>query len=256
MNYWTAFILTSVFLLFDILVTSFFSVMSDIEVCNFLNCSNHNGTRLFDDYTYDFSTSQLDFIFPVFFRFTILAAGLAGIMANRETGALATKSMTQTIFCLFLVLFMFSPVKLLALCEYYNELERLRYFWATYVSNHVLSVLGFLIWQLCFTKIDAIQNDDQTDDTETLVHENLRVQEVPENSTQKSAKEKEKLTLRESTSNLKRLGRYCLREWHWYSVGFTFLTMYSSGELYLHFIEVILIPGIICVFNMYIMCVM
>lgn len=229
MEYCFVFLVTAFFLVLDISLSSFLSVESDVEVCRFVNCSNHDESKLFRDYHYNFLHSQLDFILAALFRFILLSSGLAGIFKNRLDGPKTAKSISQLIFCLYLTMFMFSALKLLALTERQVDLKQLRYFWACYVCNQFFSLIGFIVWRYFLGNVTStVLSIDSNGSTETLIHETQ-----PNGSVVKeNVKEKEKLTLKDSTSMLKRLTKYCLYVWPWYLCGFTFLVIYSSARMF------------------------
>jgi len=255
MQYYTVFLLSLLLLLLDLSSTGFLALKSDQEVCSAINCSHYANSTSFllhGLYSYSFLTSQLDFFLPSLFRLVILAAGLLGVAKNRQHGPEMVKSIGQSIFCLYLILFMASPLKLLALCEKLFNLRQLRYFWACYVMNHLWSVLGFVFWRYLLTRVQPAQvlpvhlatngTARMDDDCENLIG---NVQETTEDAGDNSGEnqtksetdekdKKEKLSLKDSTSNLKRLGKYCLKEWHWYLSGLTFLILYSSSENFLY----------------------
>lgn len=171
---------------------------------------------------YDFRTNPIDFFVTSLLRIVVYFTGASMIAADSVAGPDRVRKITGPMFCVCLLMWAFSPTKLLAFAEMGDNLHPGQWFCMAW--NFIAALILHLVWNRSFVATKApASTRSSTGDRATLLDNEHRQgdEEAPEDVIVKA---------KETFELMGRLLQYCKREWVWHMSGFTWLFIYALSK--------------------------
>jgi hypothetical protein len=181
---------------------------------------------------YDFRTSLFDLFLLSVLRVSILLGGVLGVLRNAAVGVERAKSVQLAVICLVMLMWAFSPTKLLGLAEIDANMRNIGC-WISLIWNVVASVGLVFVWKfvVCGLQVKGSNAVNAAKETVPLFASvSTKNGHVPSDNAKDERKKVELPKLHKETfAHIGRLLQYCKAEWVWYSLGFVFLFVCSAG---------------------------
>uniref|UniRef100_A0A914WAM2 ABC-type antigen peptide transporter n=1 Tax=Plectus sambesii TaxID=2011161 RepID=A0A914WAM2_9BILA len=182
---------------------------------------------------YDIRTSLLDLFLLCILRISIILGGVLGVVYNTTVGVERAKKSQLAVICLVMLLWAFSPTKILALDEFEGNLRNVGC-WISIAWNVVASVGLVVVWKFVICNVKADPSTITAEDTTPLVEAEAAANNQTSATSESDKKKVEIPPLnRETFAHVGRLLQYCKAEWMWYLLGFIFLFVYSGARIFI-----------------------
>uniref|UniRef100_A0A914W7W3 ATP-binding cassette sub-family B member 9 n=1 Tax=Plectus sambesii TaxID=2011161 RepID=A0A914W7W3_9BILA len=196
----------------------------DGKVFSFANISNSFSTATPKEY--DFRRNPIDFFVLSLLRITLYMVGAGLVICDPIEGVNRVRKVSGPVFGFTLLLWAFSPTKLLAFAEKDDPLHAGQ--WLCMAWNFVAALILHIVWNRVYgsTKTTTPTASSIAADRAALIanqHHAEGDEEAPIADVIVKAKETFEL--------IARLLQYCRREWVWHMSGFTWLFLYSISRI-------------------------
>uniref|UniRef100_A0A5S6QD22 Uncharacterized protein n=1 Tax=Trichuris muris TaxID=70415 RepID=A0A5S6QD22_TRIMR len=201
---------------------------------------------------YTFQSSVLDFFILFAVRISVLSGSVIGIWVNPTDGSTRIRRCSLAFLSLALLMMIFSPMKLLGLSEHPSPAVNWPWFWALFCWNIFSSLVFALLFSIVLARLvvrrrkskgqrqraPTVVEAPMPADLSTLVKDRKNSSEETEHTSvhldpSELKDAYESLKVKESSALVLRMLKYCIKEWVWYSLGFSFLFMYSLSRIFI-----------------------
>lgn len=180
---------------------------------------------------YDFRTNPIDFFITSLMRVVILLGGATLLAYNPAEGPYRLRKVTGPVFGLTLLLWAFSPTKLLAFAEKGDSLHVGEWFCIAW--NFIAALILHLVWNRVYLSgkaAAAAANGSSRSAEQTRLIGNEHDGPTYANVDDEAPAEDVIVKAKETFELMARLLQYCRREWLWHLSGFTWLFLYSLSK--------------------------